>query len=86
MEQITIFRAVTIEDLQRDVNHWLERNEDKQVVDMPMVYEPPRPTRSPNEIPDQEGWLILVRFETNATRDSAPPERPQARIKGAMAR
>ena len=86
MEQIRIFRSATAEDIERQVNHWLRQNPDEQVVDMSMVYEPPRPVRTSSEVPDEEAWLIIVRFETNATGGKAPRERPRATIKGAMAR
>ena len=66
MEQIKVFRAITIEEVERNVNHWLEDNQDKQMLDItPPVYEPPRPS-SGVVVPDQEAWLVLVRFEAQA--------------------
>ena len=65
VEQIAIFRSMVIEELDRNVNGWLNRNDDKEVVDISMVYEPPRPLRSTNEVPDQEAWVVLLRYRTN---------------------
>ena len=65
MEQIKIFRYLVAEDIERNANSWLASQPDIEVVEASLVYEPPRPTRSSNEVPDEEAWLMLVRFRTN---------------------
>ncbi len=62
MEQIRIFRSITVEEIERNANHWLDGQQDIEVLHASIAYEPPRPSDNPNVIPDQEAWVLLLTY------------------------